>query len=145
MNGVLWLRVSSVVSLLFAAGHTLGGRKAWSPVGENEVLAAMRTVHFDIEGVRRSFLDFYRGFGYSLSVFMLLQAIVLWQLSGIARTEPQAVRPIVRSFAIASFAAGVITWIFLFPVPAAFSAAATGCLIFAFLMLGRPRPRTVDR
>jgi len=135
INGVLWLRISSLVSLLFAAGHTLGGRTAWSPVGENEVLVLMRTVHFQVEGVSRSFLDFYRGFGYSLSVFLLLQAILLWQFASIARIQPRTVRPVVASFAIASALGGIIAWVFLFPVPTLFSAVLTACLIVAFLTL----------
>jgi hypothetical protein len=76
MNGVIWLRISAIVSLLFAAAHTLGGRSSWSPVGQNEVLVSMRTVHFHFQGLSRSFLDFYRGFGYSLGVFLVLQGIV---------------------------------------------------------------------
>jgi hypothetical protein len=134
-NRVLWLRISSIVSLLFAVGHTLGGRRAWSPVGENEVLASMRTVHFDVQGVSRSFLDFYRGFGYSLTVFLLLQAVLLWQLAAIARTQAQTVRPLVASFAIASVVGGLIAWVFLFPTPAVFSALLTACLIIAFFTL----------
>ena len=30
----------------------------------------------DVQGVSRSFLDFYRGFGYNLSVSLVLQAIL---------------------------------------------------------------------
>ena len=133
MNPVLWLRISSIVSLLFAAGHTLGGRRVWSPVGENAVLAAMRMTRFDVQGVSRTYLDFYRGFGYSLSVSMLLQAIVLWQLCAIAATNPAQVRPILGTFAVASAAGVVLSWVFLFPVPAVFSAVLTACLAVTFL------------
>lgn len=133
MNVVLWLRISSIVSVLFAAGHTLGGRKDWSPIGETAVLAAMRTSVFNVEGVSRTYLDFYRGFGYCLGVSMLLQAIVLWQLCAIARTSPALVRRIVGSFAVASIAGGVVTWAFLFPIPAVFSAVLSACLVVAFL------------
>jgi len=132
MNPVLWLRISSIASLLFACGHTLGGRRAWSPIGETQVLAAMRTYQFDIQGVSRSYLDFYRGFGYSLSVFLVLQAVVLWQLSAIAKTEPLQVRPIVASFAIASLVRGILTWVFLFPLPAVLSVVLTACIAAAF-------------
>lgn len=135
MNGVLWLRISSIVSLLFAVGHTLGGRKAWSPIGENEVLASMRTVHFTVTGVSRSFLDFYRGFGYSLTVFLVLQAVLLWQLAAIARSQPQIVRPLVASFAISSVIGVFITWAFILPIPAVFSAVLTACLVIAFVLL----------
>ena len=95
MKGVIWLRVSAIVSLLFAGGHTLGSRSSWSPVGDNEVLMSMRTVHFNLQGVSRSFLDFYRGFGYSLSVFLVLQGVVLWQLAAVARKQPPC-RPAAR-------------------------------------------------
>ena len=39
MTRTLLLRIASVISLLFAAGHTLGGLKKWSPMGDNEVRA----------------------------------------------------------------------------------------------------------
>lgn len=111
------------------------GRSSWSPVGENEVLVSMRTVHFHFQGVSRSFLDFYRGFGYSLSVFLVLQGIVLWHLAVVARKQPQAVRPLVASFAISSVIGAVITWIFIFPIPAMFSVVLTACLVIAFVTL----------
>jgi len=135
MKGIIWLRISAIVSLLFASGHTLGGRSSWSPVGDNEVLVSMRTVQFNLQGVSRSFLDFYRGFGYSLSVFLVLQGIVLWQLAAVAKTQPRAVRPLVASFAIASVIGAVITWIFIFPIPAMFSTVLTGCLVIAFVTM----------
>lgn len=134
MTMTLWLRVSAIVSLLFAVGHTLGARRAWSPVGENEVLASMRTTHFTVFGVSRTFLDFYRGFGYSLSVFLVLQTIVLWQLAGMAATQPRAVRPLVATFAMATLGGTLLTWVFIFPVPAVFSAALAACLVTAFFM-----------
>jgi hypothetical protein len=95
----------------------------------------MRTVHFALQGVSRSFLDFYRGFGYNLSVFLVLQGIVLWQLAAVARTQPHGIRPIVGSFAIASVIGAVVTWMFIFPIPAMFSTVLTGCLAIAFATL----------
>ena len=134
MNTTLLLRVASVISLLFAAGHTLGGRKAWSPIGESEVLKAMRTFRFETMGVSRTYLDFYLGFGFTLSVYLLLQAILLWQLAVVAKTDPLQVRPMIASFALASVAAGILSWVFIFPVPAAFSAVLTVCLGLAFFV-----------
>ena len=133
MNVVLWLRISSIVSFLFAVGHTLGGTKSWSPVGETPVLAAMRATPYEVQGVSRTFLDFYRGFGYCLSVSMLLQAVVLWQLCAIARSNPSLVRPIVGSFAVASIAGVGVSWFFLFPIPAVFSAVLSVILVVTLL------------
>jgi hypothetical protein len=133
MSTALFLRIASVVSLVFTAGHTLGGRRSWSFSGEAEVLNAMRTFRFEAFGVSRTYMDFYRGFGFSLSVYMLLQAVVLWQLASIADANPTLVRPVIASFTLASVAAGILSWKFIFPVPAAFDAAIAGCLAAALL------------
>ena len=133
MTTSLLLRIASIISLLFAAGHTLGGRHDWSPAGETDVLHAMRTVRFEVLGVSRTYLDFYRGFGFTLSVYMLLQAVVLWQLASLARSEPSRVRGMVASFAVASVAVGLLSWKFIFPLPVVFSAVLAVCLVIAFL------------
>ena len=132
MNATLWLRISSVISLLFSIGHTLGGRKDWSPMGETDVLRAMRTVRYAAMGVSRTYLDFYRAFGFSLSVTMFLQTFILWQLASLARTQPVQVRPMIAAFALATAACGVLSWRLLFPIPAAFSGVLAACLGVAF-------------
>jgi hypothetical protein len=46
----LLLRIASLISLLFTAGHTMGGLRKWSPMGDNAVLKAMTDVRFDTMG-----------------------------------------------------------------------------------------------
>jgi hypothetical protein len=137
MSATLWLRISSIVSLLFAIGHTLGGRKDWSPMGETDVLTAMRTVHYDTMGVSRTYLDFYRAFGFSLGVTLFLQTFVLWQLASLAGTQSVPVRPMIAAFALATAACGLLSLRFLFPVPAAFSFVLAACLGVAFFTAAR--------
>src|SRR5262252_2284994 len=105
MNTTLWLRIAAAISLLFTAGHTLGGLTDWSPMGDNDVLKAMKAVHFDTMGASRSYHDFFIGFGYSISVSMLL----------------------------ATVASGLVAWRFIFPVPALFALALLACLVLAFV------------
>jgi hypothetical protein len=134
MTTTLLLRIASVISLLFAAGHSLGGLKKWSPMGENEVLKAMTAVHFETMGANRSYLDFFMGFGWSLSVAMLLQTVLLWQMASLARTDVAHVRPMIAVFALATLASGVISWRFLFPVPALFSGVLLIALLAAYVV-----------
>jgi len=132
------LRIGAVISLFFAIGHTIGGvRASWSPIAENDVLAAMRTFHFNFAGVNRTYLELYRGFGSLLTVYLLLQAVLLWQLASIARTDRRQARPMVWSFFLASIAIAVLTWIFLFPTPVYFDAALTACLAWALVAVVR--------
>jgi hypothetical protein len=122
-----------VISLLFAVGHTLGGVKRWSPMGENEVLKAMETVRFDTMGANRSYLDFFMGFGWSISVFLLLQSALLWQMASLARSNAMQVRAMIAMFGLATLASGVIAWRFILPVPALFSGVLLIVLVAAFM------------
>jgi hypothetical protein len=93
------LRIASVISLLFAIGHSLGGLSKWSPPGETPVLRAMADSRFDVMGASRSYLDLYVGLGWSISIFMLLQTVLLWQLAGMARTDAARVKPMIAALA----------------------------------------------
>lgn len=132
MTTTLWLRISSVITFLFAAGHTLGGLKYWSPMGENPVLRAMRETQFNTMGVNRSYLDFYMGFGYSLTVVQVMQGILLWQLAALARQDALRVRPLIAAIALASLAGTFIAWRFILPVPALFSLVLLASLTVAY-------------
>jgi hypothetical protein len=132
----LLLRIASVISLLFTAGHTMGGLRKWSPMGDNAVLKAMTDVRFDTMGANRSYLDFFMGFGWSISVFMLMQTILLWQLASLARTDPARLRSTIAVIAIATVASGVIAWRFIFPVPAVFSGVLAIALALAYVAAG---------
>jgi hypothetical protein len=134
MTATVLLRVAAIISLLFTAGHTMGGFKKWSPMGDNPVLKAMTDVHFETMGASRSYLDFFMGFGWSLSVAMLLQSILLWQIANLARADAVRVRPMIAVFALAQLAGGIIAWRFIFPVPALFSVVLLVALVAAFVV-----------
>ena len=136
MTTTLLLRIASGISLIFAAGHTMGGLRKWSPMGDNAVLKAMTDVRFDTMGANRSYLDFFMGFGWSLSVFMVMQTILLWQLASLARTDPARLRPMIAVIALATVASGVVAWRFIFPVPAVFSGVLALALAFAYVVAG---------
>jgi hypothetical protein len=102
-------------------------------MANNAVLDAMTTVRFDVMGVSRSYLDFYMGFGWSLSVTMLLQTVLLWQMASLARTNARQVRPMIGAFALAALAGAVIGWVFIFPIPALFASVLTLVLVAAYV------------
>ena len=131
MSAKAWLRISAAISLLFAAGHSLGGLKEWSPMGDNAVLRMMKTVHFDTMGANRSYYDFFIGFGISLSLSMITQACVLWCLASLADREPARLRPVIMVFLASSVVGAVIAWHYIFPVPALFSLVLTATLAMA--------------
>jgi hypothetical protein len=133
MKPTVVLRISSVATLLLAVGHSLAGAESWSPAGETEVLKAMRSFRFDAGGMSRSYLDFYRGFGFILSAYMLLQTVLLWQLATLAKTEARRIRPMLVSFFVACLVCAGLSWKFTFAVPAVnFAAIAAGLALALF-------------
>ena len=97
----------------------------------------MRSFRFDAEGVSRTYLDFYLGFGFIISTYLLLQAVLLWQLAAIVKTDPARVRPLIASFVLASVATAFLSWRFIFTIPVIFSAIIAACLVAAFLVAHR--------
>jgi hypothetical protein len=133
VSTTLWLRIAAVISLLFTAGHTMGGLKRWSPMGDNPVLKSMTDVRFDVMGANRSYFDFFMGFGWSISVLMLMETILLWQLASLASTDASRLRPLIAVIALATVASGIIAWRYIFPVPALFSAVLAIALGLAYV------------
>jgi hypothetical protein len=132
-----------MISLVYAVGHSLGGLQNWSPIDNNPVLKAMTDVRFNTMGVSRSYLDLYVGLGWSISVAMLLQTVLLWQMASLARTNLAQVRAMIAAFALATLVAGVIAWRLILPVPALFSAVLLIALIAAY-WTARGAPERTD-
>jgi hypothetical protein len=134
------LRIAAILSLITAAGHTLGARSSWSPAGENDTLRNMRSFHMDVFGVSRTYHDFFMGFGLSLSIYLLLQTVLLWLIASLAKRDLASARPFIAVFLLASVALVCVSWVFIFPVPAAFSASVTVCLIVSYVLALKSHP-----
>src|ERR1700684_323764 len=76
-------RISSVLLLLFAAGHTFGLRQNNPEWGADAVLGLMRSVHFDAQGFTRTYWDFCSACGLFFSVFLLFAAVLAWLLAAL--------------------------------------------------------------
>jgi len=137
MKMTTWLRVAAVLSLFLALGHTSGGVQHWSPPGETEVLRSMGTFRFDALGSNRSYVDFYLGFGYVISLYVFAQAALLWQLASLASLPDVRVRPMVATFLAVSAGATALAWALFFVVPTVFNLTISICLAFAWLAGGR--------
>jgi hypothetical protein len=85
MKPSVFFRVSAVLVVLFAAGHTLGFRQTVPEWKVDAVVESMKQVHFQEQGFTRSYYDFYEGFGYFVTAYMLLAAVWLWILAGLPR------------------------------------------------------------
>src|SRR4051812_24799534 len=85
LSPVFLYKLSGVVFLLFAVGHTIGFLTLVPPTEEGRsVFKGMNSVRF--EGY--SYGDFYLGFGLLITACQLFFAVMMWQLAKLSKTHP---------------------------------------------------------
>lgn len=119
MTPTVLLRCASALAFVHSLLHTFGGLLSAPSHGAQEqmVLDTMKSFRFDFMGSARTYWDFYMGFGLFLTVGLLLQAALLWQLAALAKTEPGKVRPFAAALLLSFVASAVLSWRFFFIAP----------------------------
>ena len=138
MKASTLLRVAAVLMFLYFLGHTSGA--PWTPgeaPADIAVVEAMKSDHFPVIGVSRSYWDFYFGFGLIISVMQLFQAILLWQLGGLAKTEAFRLRSIIAVFFVSIVINAVLSWMYFFIIPVVMAVLIAICLLLAFISAGK--------
>jgi hypothetical protein len=135
----LFFRIAAVLLVLFAAGHTLGFRQSDPSWGIDALLASMRSIHFDLGGFSRTYWDLFVGAGFSVGVFYLFAAVLAWQLGRLPAETLATMRTTAWAFALTFAAITVVSWIYLFIIPIAFSTLITVCLTAGAWRAGRAR------
>jgi hypothetical protein len=131
MTASLLYRISSVLLVLFALGHTIGFRHVDPKWGADTVVAGMRSVSFDVQGFHRNYWDFFVGFGLFVTVFLLFAAVLAWRL-GSMPADRLAAMPVERwSFAVCFAIIAFLSWRYFFIAPGVLSTLAALGLVGA--------------
>jgi hypothetical protein len=143
MKASVLYRIAAGILVLFFLGHTFGFRGTNPPFGVDAVVAAMQSVHFDLQGSSRTYWDLYSGLGFSSSVYLLFFAVLAWQLGGLPAATLASLRVITWAFALCFAAVTFVCVRYVFIFPVGFCAATTVCLAAAAWRSGpSPRPET---
>ena len=126
MKPSIFYRIAAVLLLLFDAGHTSGF--PWSDPNWKVDLVSMQSTHFSILGFSRTYWDFYRGFGLFVTMFLLLAAVLAWQLGGLPPESLARMRGTRWTFALCFAVITILSWKYFFLIPIVFSVAITVCL-----------------
>ncbi len=128
MNTARLYKVTAVLLLLFAIGHTVGllQPKSFGKEGD-EALATMRAVHVHVMGSDHTFWDFYVGFGLLVTVLFVFTGVWAWQLSNLWGSRPEAVKVLALPFFLCQTAVTVLCCTNFFLVPIVFSVLITVC------------------
>jgi hypothetical protein len=131
LKASLFYRIAAVLIFLFAVGHTIGFFQSDPGWGTDSLVASMKSIHFNITGFSRTYWDFFVGFGLFVTVFLLLAAILAWQLGAIAAETLARMRVLTWAFALCFAVITVLSWRYFFAIPLVFSFLITVCLSLA--------------
>ena len=137
MKAASLLKGAGVLALLHGVLHTVGVFVPAAPGAQAAAVLAMKANQFGLNGMTRSYWDFFRGFGLFITVSFLVQAVVFWQLGAMAKTEARRTRPIVMAFFVGYVAYVVLAWRYFFVGPVVFEVVIALCLLGAWVLAGR--------
>lgn len=138
MKPTLFLRFASVLTLIHCVLHTIGGILAPPSHGAEEasVIETMKSHRFDVMGSMRSYWDFFLGYGLFVTLALLVQGILFWQLGqSIRKGSAAETKPILVLFLFNYIVMAIISWRFFFIAPALTELLIAVCLSFALALL----------
>lgn len=130
-------RIAAVLLVLFALAHTAGFRQSDPAWGADAVIASMQSVHFDVQGLSRSYWDFFVGAGLSVGVFFLFAGVLAWQLGSLPPTTLASMRVVAWALALCFAVVTAVSWRYLFILPVLFAGLITACLAAAAWRSGK--------
>lgn len=137
MKAAVYLRIASVLTLVHAILHTVGGVFGKVKEGpESLAAAAMQANEFVVLGVTRTFWQFYRGMGLAVSIFLTIGAVVFWQLGSLAKTDARRLRPIMAAFVVAYVAMAVNSYMYFFAAPVVVELLIALCVGLSWVSAG---------
>jgi len=138
LKPAIFYRIASVLLLLFAALHTFGFRQIDPKWGVDSLIGLMQSVHFDIMGTRRTYWDFFVGFGLFFSVFLVFTAVFAWQLAGLPDRTLTLMRGTAWSLVVCFAAVTILSFVYAFIVPIVLSILILLCFTAAAWLLPKP-------
>lgn len=144
MKPVIYLRIASILTLIHAVLHTIGGVFGKPPSPQAAMIAASMRYRFEVFGVMRSYADFYRGMGLGITIALTMDAAALWVLASMAKSDSARLRPIVAVFCIGYLAFTLNSLAFFFSGPVIAEALIVLCL-GAAIVTARPGDEGEER
>jgi hypothetical protein len=140
MKPVIYLRIASVLTLLHAILHTIGGVFSTPDPGPQQTAVdAMKANTFPLMGSIRSYFAFFRGMGLGVTIFLVALAVLLWQLSSFAKAGSFRLTPLYWTLMVAFAAMALNSYLYFFWPPVIVELLIAVCLVEAILT-SRPAP-----
>jgi len=131
MSPSVLYRIASVLLVLFGLGHQLGFRSVDPGWGVDSAIGALKAAQFRVQGMTRTYWDFFSGFGFFVTVFLFFAAVLAFQLGGLSKETLRSLGLVTWAFALSFVVITVLSWRYFFIVPLVFSGLVAICLLAA--------------
>ena len=145
MKPILFLRIASVLTLVHAVLHTVGGVFGKPIPGVATIVATtMQANHFTVFGVTRSYADFYFGMGMGITIWLAAETVLLWQLGTLAKKDAARLKPILTVLLLGFLAFAMNSYLYFFLGPVIVEILIALCLVMA-IATSKPAEATVGQ
>jgi hypothetical protein len=136
-------RLTTMLLVPYCLGHTFGALVSTPHFGADSdaVMTAMKSVHFQANGSDCTWLGFYLGFGYNVSIFFLFSGALTWFLGGMSLSDQRRWAPITWALFVSYAVTVVLAVMYFFAAPIVFSSLIALLLGIQGIRLSRA-PRT---
>jgi len=134
MKPTLFLRIASILALIFCAAHTIGGVLSKPAPGSKQALIVqfMKANSFDAMGHARTYWDFNLGYGLLISVILFIHSLLFWQLAMLVKTDGLRLRGVLALLFLEFALQAPIAARYFFMGPCIVSILIAACLAAAF-------------
>lgn len=139
MKAKLFIRIASALMLVFTLGHSFGHftRYETSDPQALSTISIMQQTKIPMEGVTKTYDQFYTGMSLNLSIVLISLTVLLWILSNFSESNPQAVQKLLipTLFCISCF--GITGFIYFFLIPAVVASLGAFSILVGIVLLGK--------
>jgi hypothetical protein len=133
MKPVIFLRIASILTLVHSILHTIGGVFGKPAPGTATMVAATMRLSFPVFGVVRSYADFYRGMSLGVTIFLTMDAAILWLLASLAKSDSARLRPVFAVYLLGYLAFALNSYLFFFSGPVIAEILIVACIAAAIV------------
>jgi hypothetical protein len=108
---------------------------------ETALIETMKALHWDFSGFTRSYWNFYFGYGLLAILWGVIEMILIWQLSVLAKISAIQIRPMIVSLFLANLGHAILILRYFFLIPALFDLIVALVLGLAFVKTINKNPQ----
>ncbi|EMK06035.1 MULTISPECIES: LIC_13387 family protein [Leptospira] len=139
MKAKLFIRIASALMFVFALGHSFGHftRYETSDSQALNAISIMQQTKIPMEGVTKTYDQFYTGMSLNLSIVLISLTLLLWILSNFSESNPQTVQKLLIPILFCIFCFGITGFTYFFFVPAIVASLGAISVLVGIILLGK--------